>query len=44
MDAWAQERFAPVGRALGRLSPTARRHFLEGLVALAEESRTQTAP
>jgi DNA-binding MarR family transcriptional regulator len=44
MDAWAQERFAPVGRALGRLSPTARRHFLEGLLALAEESRVQTAP
>ena len=43
MDTWAQERFAPVGRALGRLSPTARRHFLEGLLALAEESRIQTA-
>jgi DNA-binding MarR family transcriptional regulator len=47
MDAWAQERFAPVGRALGRLSPTAHRHFLEGLHALADESRTHadhTAP
>jgi DNA-binding MarR family transcriptional regulator len=44
MDAWAQERFAPVGRALGSLSPTARRHFLEGLHALADASRAHADP
>lgn len=43
MDGWAEERFAPVGRALARMSPTAHRHFLEGLRAIAEETRVQTA-
>jgi DNA-binding MarR family transcriptional regulator len=39
MDAWAEERFAPVARALGRLSDTAYRHFLEGLRGVAEDTR-----
>jgi DNA-binding MarR family transcriptional regulator len=38
IDGWSQQRTAPVARALARLSPTARRHFLEGLRALAEEA------
>jgi DNA-binding MarR family transcriptional regulator len=38
VDAWSQERFSPVARALGRMSPTARRHFMEGLALLVEES------
>jgi hypothetical protein len=38
VDGWAQTRYAPVARALERLSPTARRHFMEGLAVLAEES------
>jgi DNA-binding MarR family transcriptional regulator len=43
MDAWAQERFAPVGRALARMSPTAYEHFLDGLRMVAEETRAQPA-
>jgi len=39
MDAWAEERFAPVARALCGLSATAYRHFLEGLRAVADEAR-----
>jgi DNA-binding MarR family transcriptional regulator len=38
VDGWAQTRYAPVARALERLSPGARRHFMEGLAVLAEES------
>jgi DNA-binding MarR family transcriptional regulator len=38
INGWSQERIAPVARALARLSPTARRHFLEGMRALAEEA------
>jgi DNA-binding MarR family transcriptional regulator len=41
MDAWAEERFAPVGRALSRMTPTVHEHFLEGLRAVAAESRAQ---
>ena len=41
MDAWAQERFAPVGRALARMSPPAYEHFVEGLRAVADETRAQ---
>ncbi len=37
MDAWAQDRFAPVARALGDLSPTVYAHFLDGLRAIAGE-------
>jgi DNA-binding MarR family transcriptional regulator len=44
MDAWSQERFAPVARALARLSPTAYEHFLEGLRLLAEEVRAPADP
>ena len=44
MDAWAQERFAPMGRALARMSPTAYEHFVEGLRAVAEETRAQVEP
>jgi DNA-binding MarR family transcriptional regulator len=40
MDAWAQSRFAPVGRALGGLSPTAHTHLLDGLRSIADELRT----
>ena len=40
MDAWAQTRFAPVGRALGSLSPAAYEHFLDGLRAIGAELRT----
>ena len=39
MDAWTQSRFAPVGRALARLSPAAYEHFLEGLRTIAAEMR-----
>jgi DNA-binding MarR family transcriptional regulator len=38
VDSWADAQFAPVSRALQRLSPVARKHFLEGLAALAEEA------
>ena len=43
MDTWAQERFAPIARALARLSPKAYEHFLEGLRAVAEETRAHAA-
>jgi DNA-binding MarR family transcriptional regulator len=43
MDAWAQSRFAPVGRALGGLSPAAHAHFLDGLRSIADELRTPPA-
>jgi DNA-binding MarR family transcriptional regulator len=43
MDAWAQSRFAPVGRALGGLSPTAHTHLLDGLRSIADELRTPPA-
>jgi DNA-binding MarR family transcriptional regulator len=43
MDGWAEERFAPVGRALARMSPTAHQHLLDGLRAIADETRAQTA-
>jgi DNA-binding MarR family transcriptional regulator len=38
IDGWSRERAAPVARALTRLSPTARKHFMEGLRALADEA------
>jgi DNA-binding MarR family transcriptional regulator len=38
IDAWAQGRFAPVRRALGRMSGKERAHFIEGLRVVAEES------
>jgi DNA-binding MarR family transcriptional regulator len=41
IDRWSQARFAPVARALGRLTPTVRRHFLEGLSVLAEEAQRE---
>jgi len=43
MDTWAQSRFAPVGRALGDLSPTAHAHLVDGLRSIADELRTPTA-
>jgi DNA-binding MarR family transcriptional regulator len=43
MDAWAQSRFAPVGRALAGLSPAAYAHFLDGLRSIADELRTPQA-
>jgi DNA-binding MarR family transcriptional regulator len=43
MDGWAEARFAPVGRALGRMSPTAHRHLVDGLRAIAEETRAQAS-
>ena len=42
MDAWSRERFAPIGRALARMSPTAYEHFVEGLRTVAEETRAHT--
>lgn len=39
IDGWTQARFAPVSRALEQMSPTARKHFLEGLAILAEEAQ-----
>jgi DNA-binding MarR family transcriptional regulator len=39
IDAWTQARFAPVARALERMPPAARRHFLDGLAILAEEAQ-----
>jgi DNA-binding MarR family transcriptional regulator len=38
VDAWSQERYSPVARALGRMSPAARRHFMEGLQLMIDES------
>jgi DNA-binding MarR family transcriptional regulator len=43
VDSWAQTRYAPVARALERLSPTARKHFMEGLAVLAEEASKSLA-
>jgi len=43
MDGWAQDRFAPVGRALASLTPTAYQHFLDGLRAVAAELRPPPA-
>ena len=40
MDGWAEARFAPVGRALGGMSPTAHQHLLDGLRSIAAELRT----
>jgi DNA-binding MarR family transcriptional regulator len=42
IDEWTHARFAPVARALERQSPTARKHFLEGLAILAEEAQRET--
>jgi DNA-binding MarR family transcriptional regulator len=44
VDAWSEERTSPVLRALERMSPTVRRHFLEGLAILAAEAQATTAP
>jgi DNA-binding MarR family transcriptional regulator len=44
VDAWSQERFSPVARALERLSPAGRAHFVEGLQLLVEETRPGAAP
>jgi DNA-binding MarR family transcriptional regulator len=38
LDAWANERLGPLRRALERLSPEARAHFMEGWRLLDEES------
>jgi DNA-binding MarR family transcriptional regulator len=40
IDRWSHERAAPVARALERLSPTARKHFMEGLRVLADEANS----
>jgi DNA-binding MarR family transcriptional regulator len=42
MDAWSRERFAPIGRALARMSPPTHEHFVEGLRMVAEETRAHT--
>jgi DNA-binding MarR family transcriptional regulator len=39
IDNWSHERAAPVARALERLSPTTRKHFMEGLRVLADEAK-----
>jgi DNA-binding MarR family transcriptional regulator len=39
VDAWSQERSSPVARALGRMSPAARAHFVQGLALVVEETR-----
>lgn len=38
LPGWLESAFAPVRTALGRLSPQARAHFIEGWRLLAEES------
>jgi DNA-binding MarR family transcriptional regulator len=43
MDGWAEDRFAPVARALGGLSPSAYAHFLDALRAIADELRPSAA-
>jgi DNA-binding MarR family transcriptional regulator len=43
VDAWSAERTSPVLRALARMSPTVRRHFLEGLAVLAAEAQADGA-
>jgi len=44
VDAWSAERTSPVLRALGRMSPAVRRHFLEGLAILAAEAQADGEP
>jgi DNA-binding MarR family transcriptional regulator len=39
VDQWSRERFAPIARALGRMSAPARKHFLQGLALLVEETQ-----
>jgi len=41
MEAWLEVAFAPVRRALERLSPQARAHFMEGWRVLGEEAALQ---
>ena len=43
MDGWAEARFAPVGRALRGMSPSAHQHLLDGLRAIAAELSTPPA-
>jgi DNA-binding MarR family transcriptional regulator len=44
VDAWSAERTSPVLRALQRMSPTVRKHFVEGLGLLAAEAQATAAP
>src|SRR6266540_4340804 len=44
VDAWSEERTSPVLRALERMSPAVRKHFLEGLAVLAAESQADAEP
>jgi DNA-binding MarR family transcriptional regulator len=44
VDAWSAERTSPVLRALQRMSPTVRKHFLEGLAVLAAEAQADAEP
>ena len=44
VDAWQAERTSPVLRALQRMSPQVRKHFMEGLGVLAEEAQATAAP
>jgi DNA-binding MarR family transcriptional regulator len=44
VDAWSVERSSPVLRALQRMSPTVRRHFLDGLSILAAEAQAGDVP
>jgi DNA-binding MarR family transcriptional regulator len=39
VDKWSQERFSPIARALGRMSAPARKHFVQGLGLLVEETQ-----
>jgi DNA-binding MarR family transcriptional regulator len=44
VDAWSVQRTSPVLRALERMSPAVRKHFLEGLAVLAAETQADAEP
>lgn len=39
VDAWSQERYSPIARGFARMSPTVRKHFMEGMRTLVDEAR-----
>jgi DNA-binding MarR family transcriptional regulator len=39
VDAWTQERFSPIARGFTRMSPTVRKHFMDGMRTLVDEAQ-----